>query len=57
MKESFGPWSSAISAGRNLQLSTFWRHRMSCLPLVGKSEALLTRRGALRLATAGIAVT
>ena len=52
MANSYGPWATAIDAGRNPQLSTFWRSRLNMLVSVSQTSPVLSRRNALGLVTA-----
>ena len=49
MNRSFGPWTTAMDSGSGAQLSTFWKKRMTMLPIVRRSSAVVTRRGRLLL--------
>jgi Tol biopolymer transport system component len=50
MRISFGPWTTAIHTGANPQLSTFWKRRMTMLPVLAMNAPHLRRRDLLRLA-------
>jgi hypothetical protein len=57
MNHSFGPWTTAMNSGSSAQLSTFWKKRMTMLPIVRHSSAVVTRRSRLLLvATAVLAL-
>ena len=57
MNRSFGPWTTAMDSGSGTQLSTFWKKRMTMLPIVRHSPAVVTRRARLLLmATAALAL-
>jgi hypothetical protein len=57
MNYSFGPWTTAMNSGSDAQLSTFWKKRITMLPIVRHSSAVVTRRGRLLLtATAALAL-
>ena len=56
MKPTFGPWSTAMNSDTTPQLSAFWKRRLALLPLLGNSDAVLSRRDVLRLAGTGLAV-
>jgi Tol biopolymer transport system component len=51
MRESFGPWATAL--GAELRLSTFWRRRLGRLASARSSAAVLSRRDCLRLGVVG----
>jgi hypothetical protein len=55
MNESFGPWSTAINAGSDLQLSTFWIRRMTMLPALNQTASRASRRALMLLAVAAAA--
>ena len=55
MKNQFGPWATAIQTGSTLQLSTFWKRRMTMLAGVGRIPSALSRRAFLGLGTAALA--
>jgi hypothetical protein len=52
MKDSFGPWTTAIDTGSSAQLSTFWKRRLAMLPAVSHASLVVSRRGRLLLAAA-----
>jgi hypothetical protein len=57
MNHSFEPWTTAMDSGSGAQLSTFWKKRMTMLPIVRHSSAEMTHRGRLILiATATFAL-
>jgi len=57
MNHSFGPWTTAMDSGSGARLSTFWKKRMTMLPIVWHSSAIVTRRGRLLImATATLAL-
>ncbi len=49
MTNPYGPWATAIDAGRNPQLSAFWRQRLTMLAAVSRSSPLLSRHNLLGL--------
>jgi Tol biopolymer transport system component len=53
MSIQFGPWATSIVAGRNPQLSAFWRRRMTMLTDVSQTSPMLSRRNLLWLGAAG----
>ena len=55
MNTSFGPWSTAMSTGADVQLSTFWKRRMAMLPLLCESAPRTSRRLFLLIAVAAVA--
>lgn len=56
MTNSYGPWATLVSAGRNPQLSTFWRRRLTRLAGLSSVGANLTPRGAWALIATALAV-
>lgn len=56
MKNRFGPWATLMDAGRNPQLSAFWRRRLTRLPATARSGAALGWRAASMLAVASLAL-
>jgi hypothetical protein len=44
MNNSFGPWSTAMNTGADVQLSTFWKRRMAMLPVLCESAPRTSRR-------------
>jgi Tol biopolymer transport system component len=53
MRNSFGPWTTAIHTGAYPQLSTFWKRRMTMLPMLAGSRPL-SWRDLLGLAVPGV---
>jgi len=49
MNRPFGPWATAACGGANVQLSTFWRRRLTRLPAASRSSLVLTRPAAALL--------
>jgi general secretion pathway protein D len=43
MNKSFGPWTTAVATGANLQLNTFWKRRLAMLPAVTQTASRVTR--------------
>lgn len=56
MHRPFGPWATLINAGRNPQLSTFWKRRLGMLLCVSGARRDLSRRQVLLLAAAALVV-
>src|SRR5262245_13466604 len=56
MNDSFGPWSTAMSTGADVQLSTFWKRRMTMLPELSRSASRTSRRALLLIALAAAAL-
>src|SRR5262249_19889145 len=56
MNNAFGPWSTAISTGADVQLSTFWIRRMAMLPALCESTPRTSRRLYLLIAVAAAAL-
>lgn len=56
MHRPFGPWATMISAGQNLQLSTFWRRRLMRLPVVAQSSTAIPRRAIIAILIAGVVI-
>ena len=54
MNHPYGPWATAIDAGRNPQLSAFWRQRLTMLVPTSETSPVLSRRNALLLVTAAV---
>jgi formylglycine-generating enzyme required for sulfatase activity len=55
MSNPYGPWATAIDAGRNPQLSAFWRQRLTMLVHASRTSPALSRRNLLGLvATAAL---
>jgi hypothetical protein len=54
MSSHYGPWATSIDAGRNPQLSTFWRRRMKMLVPASRSNPSLAPRHWLWLAAAAL---
>ncbi len=44
MTNPYGPWATAIDAGRNPQLSAFWRQRLTMLVPTSQTSPTLSRR-------------
>ena len=53
MANPFGPWATLIEVGRNPQLSTFWRRRLTMLVPTSQSSPVLSRRNLVCLVAAG----
>ncbi len=49
MTNPYGPWATAINAGRNPQLSAFWRQRLTMLVPVSRTSPVLCPRNLLGL--------
>jgi protocatechuate 3,4-dioxygenase beta subunit len=49
MTNPYGPWATAIDAGRYPQLSAFWRQRLTMLVPTSQTSPLLSRRNLLGL--------
>src|SRR5271166_5989384 len=56
MNNPYGPWATAIDAGRNPQLSSFWRQRLTMLVPASQTSPLLSRRSLLGLLAAAVLV-
>ena len=56
MNNCFGPWSTAMNTGADVQLSTFWRRRMMMLPELSRSATRTSRRALLLIAVAAAAM-
>ena len=56
MTNPYGPWATAIDAGRNPQLSSFWRQRLTMLVPTSQASPVLSRRSLLGLVVAAILV-
>jgi Tol biopolymer transport system component len=54
MKNNFGPWTTALHAGTHLELSTFWKRRMTRLLPTSESAVRLSRRSVLGIVAVGI---
>ncbi len=52
MTNPYGPWATAIDAGRNPQLSAFWRQRLMMLVPASQTSPVLSRRNVLLLVAA-----
>ncbi|MGA2064781.1 MAG: hypothetical protein ABSG86_07420 [Thermoguttaceae bacterium] len=52
MSNPYGPWATAINAGRNPQLSAFWRRRLAMLVPTSQTSPVLSRRNLLGLLAA-----
>ncbi len=52
MTNPYGPWATAIDAGRNPQLSAFWRQRLTMLVPASQTSPFLSRRNLLGLVAA-----
>ncbi len=52
MTNPYGPWATAINAGRNPQLSSFWRQRLTMLVPASQTSPVLSWRNAVLLVTA-----
>jgi hypothetical protein len=51
MTNPYGPWATLIDAGRNPQLSTFWRQRLGMLVPASRTSPVLAWRHLLGLGT------
>ncbi len=56
MINPYGPWATAIDAGRNMQLSAFWRQRLTMLVPVSQTSPVLSRHNLLGLVAAAVLV-
>ncbi len=56
MTNPYGPWATAIDAGRNPQLSAFWRQRLTMLVPTSQTSPVLSRRSLLGLVAAAALV-
>ncbi|MGO8745092.1 MAG: carboxypeptidase-like regulatory domain-containing protein [Thermoguttaceae bacterium] len=56
MANSYGPWATAFDAGRNPQLSAFWRSRLNMLVGVSQTSPVLSRRNLLGLVAAAVLI-
>ena len=56
MTNPYGPWATAIDAGRNPQLSAFWRQRLTMLVAASKTSPVLSRHNLLGLVAAAVLV-
>ena len=56
MTNPYGPWATAINAGRNPQLSAFWRQRLTMLVPASRTSPMLSRRNLLGLVAAAALV-
>jgi hypothetical protein len=56
MTNPYGPWATAINAGRNPQLSAFWRQRLTMLVPVSRTSPVLSPRSLLGLVAAAVLV-
>jgi hypothetical protein len=54
MANPYGPWATAIDTGRNPQLSTFWRQRLTMLVPASQTSPVLTRRTLMLLCVAAV---
>ena len=54
MTNQYGPWATLIDAGPNLQLSAFWRRRLTMLVPTSQTSSVLSRRSLLWLGAAGV---
>ena len=52
MSNPYGPWATLIDAGRNPQLSAFWRRRLTMLVPASRTSPTLSRRHLLGLVAA-----
>ena len=44
MTNPYGPWATAINAGRNPQLSAFWRQRLTMLVPASRTSPVVSER-------------
>ncbi len=56
MTTPYGPWATAIDAGRNPQLSSFWRQRLTMLVPASQTSPVLSKRSLLGLVAAAALV-
>ena len=56
MTNPYGPWATAIDAGRNPHLSSFWRQRLTMLVPTSQTSPVLSRRNLLGLVAAAALV-
>jgi WD40 repeat protein len=56
MTNPYGPWATAIDAGRNPQLSAFWSQRMKMLVPTSRTSPVLSRRSGVGIALAGLLI-
>ena len=54
MTTQYGPWATAINVGRNPQLSSFWRRRLTMLVPTSQTSPVLSRRNLLWLGAAAV---
>ena len=57
MTNPYGPWATAIDAGRNPQLSAFWQQRLTMLVPVSRTSPVLSRHNLLGLVAAAVLVS
>jgi formylglycine-generating enzyme required for sulfatase activity len=56
MSNPYGPWATALDAGRYPQLSAFWRQRLTMLVHASRTSPALSRRNLLGLVAAAALV-
>ena len=56
MSSNLGPWTTSLSVGWRLELSAFWRARMSRLPALAGGRAGVSIRAGVFLACAGLSL-
>jgi tetratricopeptide (TPR) repeat protein len=56
MTNPYGPWATALDAGRYPQLSAFWRQRLTMLVPASRTSPALSRRNLLALVAAAALV-
>ncbi len=56
MNHPYGPWATAIDAGRNPQLSAFWRQRLAMLVPTSQTSPVLSQCNLLELVAAAALV-
>jgi Tol biopolymer transport system component len=57
MANNYGPWATLIDIGGSLQLSSFWRRRLTMLAPTSRTNPVLSRRNLLWLGAAGLLTT
>jgi hypothetical protein len=55
MTNDFGPWTTTLESGTRAPLSTFWKRRITMLPVVWQSNRALSRQAAMRLLALAVA--
>ena len=54
MTNPYGPWATAIGAGRNPQLSAFWRQRLTMLVPTSRTSPVLSKRTLMLLGVSAV---